>query len=170
VTDQYYKQFKLKSEFVFDIDPSLLQFNFWFKKLGSELMLVSDELWSKEPLLQIISKRFPIEVCALSKMNPNTIYDWHTDAERGVGINLKLSIESRSSTLFGQTIDDWNIGFTELDYQPQNFYLFNTSINHSVINFDKDRYLFTVQFSQTDKLVTYNEIYNWCHQEGLFDE
>jgi hypothetical protein len=170
VTDQYYKKFKIQSTSIATIAPSLVTANLWAKQYGLDIMVVSDEIWYNEPLLRIINQKFPIEIGFIIRIPPNTIYNWHIDGTRAAGINLKLSGDSVSHTMFGEKVDDWNDKFTELDYEFKNFYLFNTQTKHSVINFSSYRYLFTVQFSQTKDEISYQEIYNWCNSEGLFDE
>lgn len=170
MTDQYFKKFKLKSENLITIAPSLVKANIWARQYGLDIMAVSDEIWYKEPLLRTITQKFPIEVGFIVRIPKNTVYNWHTDGTRAASINLKLSTESRSHTFFGETVDDWNDTFTELEYEFKTFYLFNTQHKHSVVNFDSDRYLFTVQFGQNKDELTYQEIYNWCAEQGLFDE
>ena len=170
MTDQYYKKFKIKSENIALIAPSLVTTNLWANQYGLDIMSVSDEIWYKELLLRTITKKFPIQDAFIIRIPPNTVYNWHVDGTRAAGINLKLSGDSRSHTLFGTPIDDWNDEFKELDYEFKSFYLFNTQHRHSVINFDSYRYLFSVQFAQTKDELTYKEIYDWCLTEGLFDE
>lgn len=170
MTDQYYKKFNIKSEIITSIAPSLVTADLWAKQYGLDIMVVSDEIWYKEPLLRTITQRFPIEVAFIIRSLPNNIYNWHTDGTRAASINLKLSLESPSHTMFGEPLDDWNDKFVELDYEFKTFYLFNTQHRHSVINFNSYRYLFSVQFGQTKDEITYKEIYNWCVSEGLFDE
>jgi len=170
MTDQYYKKFKIKSESLVNIAPSLVTADIWAKHYGLDIMVVSDEIWCKEPLLRMITKKFPIDAGFIIRISPNTVYNWHTDGTRAAGINLKLSNESRSHTMFGETVDDWNDILTELKYEFNTFYLFNTQAKHSVINFDSYRYLFSVQFAQTKDQITYQDIYNWCNSEGLFYE
>ena len=170
MTDQYFKKFKTKSEHLISIAPSLVTANIWARHYGLDIMAVSDEIWYKEPLLRRITQRFPIEVGFIVRIPPNNSYNWHTDGTRAAGINLKLTAESRSHTLFAENVDEWNDSFTELDYEFKSFYLFNTQHRHCVLNFDSYRYLFTLQFVQTKDQITYKEIYDWCVSEGLFDE
>lgn len=170
MTDQFYKKFKQQSNHLLNIAPSLVKSDIWARQYGLDIMVVSDEIWMKEPLLQTINRKFPVEVGFIVKMPSFNVYNWHTDGTRAASINLKLSFESKSHTLFGTTSDDWNDNFIELEYKFKSFYLFNTQTKHTVINFDTTRYLFTVQFLQSKDTLSYKEIYEWCNQEGLFDE
>ena len=170
MNDQYYKKFNIKSEIITSVAPAMVTADVWEKHYGLDLMIVSDEIWYKERLLRIITQKFPISTAFIIRSLPNNAYNWHLDGTRAAGINLKLSLESRSHTLFGESLDDWNDKFVELEYEFKSFYLFNTQQRHSVINFDSYRYLFSVQFAQTKDEISYKEIYNWCLSEGLFDE
>lgn len=148
----------------------LAKSDIWFKHHGLTMCEVPDEVWLREPLLQTIHQKFPISGGAIIRITPNVVFNWHTDVTRAAGINLKVSGESRSHTLFGNPVDEWNDEFVELEYEFKTFYLFNTQHKHSVINFNDDRYLFSIQFAQTKDEITYKEIYDWCLSEGLFDE
>jgi hypothetical protein len=170
VTDQYFKKFKTQSTNIASIAPALVTVDLWAKQFGLDIMIVSDEIWYNEPLLRTITQKFPIEIGSIIRIPPNTVYNWHVDGTRAAGINLKLSGDGISHSLFGETVDEWNDTFTELKYDYKSFYLFNTQHKHSVINFDSYRYMFSVQFAQTKDQITYQEIYDWCKNEGLFDE
>lgn len=170
MTDQYFKKFKTTSKIISSLSESLSQIDTWESNYGLHTCIISDKIWRKEPLLDIIDKQFPIEFGFLIKIPPSTLYNWHVDGTRAAGINLKLTQDAHSYTLFGDTLDEWNDQFVQLDYQNDSFYLFNTQHKHCVINFDKYRYMFTIQLMQNKDHITYQEIYNWCNQQGLFDE
>jgi hypothetical protein len=123
-----------------------------------------DTTLSNEPVLQALDKQFKIAHFGILRMEPNNFYKWHVDGERGVSINMLLTCDSPSYCLFGDK-DYENITQTEfikLEYQPNTFYIFNTQWPHSVINFDKPRYLFTVMFEQTRESLRFADISEWA--------
>lgn len=170
MTDQYYKKFKITSTIISSLSESLIQNDVWERNYGLDTCIISDKIWCKEPLLATIDSRFPIDFGFLIKIPPNTSYNWHVDGTRAAGINLKLTAESLSHTLFGTPLDEWNDKFIELNYDNNSFYLLNTQQKHCVINFDKYRYMFSLQFVQNKDIITYQDIYNWCSLQELFDE
>lgn len=170
MTDQYFKKFKFESKVISLLAYNLIQIDTWQNNYGLETCIISDKIWSKEPLLTTIDNRFPIEFGFVIKIPPYTVYNWHLDGTRAAGINMKLHSDVVSHTLFGEPLDDWNDKFVELKYDDNSFYLLNTQQKHCVINFDKYRYMFSLQFVQNKDTITYQEIYNWCTEQGLFDE
>ncbi len=170
MTDQYYKKFKITSTIISSLSDSLIQNDVWERNYGLDTCIISDKIWCKEPLLATLDNRFPIDFGFLIRIPPNTVYNWHLDGVRAAGVNLKLTQDTHSHTLFGEPLDDWNDKFVELEYDNNNFYLLNTQHRHCVVNFDKYRYMFSVQFAQTKEHITYQEIYEWCSLKGLFDE
>ena len=46
----------------------------------------------------------------------------------------------------------------KFEYEKDTFYLFNTQMMHTVINFDSPRYLFTVEFKQDKSVLTFNNL------------
>lgn len=170
MTDHYFKKFKLKSENLIYRSPSLVVEEKFERILGQDVLFVPEEIWLQEPLLRHINNRFQIAVGFIIKTLPYDFYNWHTDTNRAAAINLKLSTESQSHTLFSVDIDECHESVVELNYEFKNFYLFNTQHKHSVLNLNRDRYLFSIEFKQSKDQITYKEIYDWCALEGLFDD
>lgn len=108
--------------------------------------------------LKEINKEFPLIRAGILRMMPNQMYHWHKDETRQVSINMLLTAHSSSNCLFGEPINRDNIVFTELKYNPNTLYLFNTQVLHTVINFEQPRFLLSTEF---DPSVTYEMIYNW---------
>jgi hypothetical protein len=50
--------------------------------------------------------------------------------------------------MFGLPRDQFGFYFSELKYNKNTFYLFNSQYLHQVINFSEPRYLFTIEFAQ----------------------
>ena len=112
----------------------------------------------KEPILEKLNSVYPIKIAGYLKMEPYMNYRWHKDTNRKVGINMLLTPNVHSYTLFGKQLPNWTdeqYKFIELKYQPYTFYLFNTTIEHTVFNFNETRWLFSVEF---DSDVTYEDI------------
>ena len=47
---------------------------------------------------------------------------------------------------------------TELNDKEFTYYIFNTKIPHTVFNFSEPRYLFSLEFLDEDKGLTYDEL------------
>jgi hypothetical protein len=119
---------------------------------------LSPEVYLKEPLLKKINDVFPIVIAGYLRMDPYMNYRWHKDTNRKVGINLLLTPNVHSYTLFGRQLPNWTdeqYKFIRLKYEPSEFYLFNTTVEHTVINFDETRWLFSVEFESD---ITYEDI------------
>jgi len=78
------------------------------------------------------------------RMDPYTVYNWHTDDKRKMSINMLLS-HGHSHCLF-TTKQGVNIPVTELPYEIGRYYILNTKMPHMVINLEKPRYMFSVEF------------------------
>ena len=139
-------------------------FNFDASVLGREE-------WLNNPALAQINQEFPIKQAGILKMDPHRGYDWHTDTERQLAINMVLptvqSTKHPSETLFsldqGQAMQ---YSFHRMSYQPGSLYLFNTQVPHTVINFALPRYLFSVEFLASD-YTTYQNVRDYCLSNGL---
>lgn len=90
-------------------------------------------------------------------MLPNTCYNWHIDTERSVGINMLLS-DVNSKCLFSENPNSVVSEFEELVYEPNTYYIFNTQKPHSVLNFEGDRYLFSVEFLGASKSIGFQNL------------
>lgn len=126
-----------------------------YKYYGWEAVPISLDLIKQEPILAKINKYYPIKLAGFLKMVPYTCYKWHTDALRKVGLNMLLTPNIRCSTIFGEKLFHEQYDIIELKYEPNEVYCFNTAIEHTVINFEEPRWLFSVEFSPN---VTYSDI------------
>jgi len=105
---------------------------------------VPEEILLKDPFLVNLFLKHPF-LAGIVQLSPYVCYDWHTDTRRGVGLNMILTPDIKSSCLFAEG-EGAQFKFQELCYKPDTYYLFNTQVRHTVINFDKPRYLFTLEF------------------------
>ena len=95
----------------------------------------------------------------LLRIPPNSIYDWHKDEYRLSAVNMLIK-HDHSHSLFAKSRDNYYINITELSYQPYTYYLFNNQQYHSVLNFNKPRYLFSLYF---DKELDYTSLKELLH-------
>ena len=92
------------------------------------------------------------------RMEPNTCYNWHVDTDRKVGLNMLLSDDGNSRCLFLDGEPGVVFNTRELKYEPDTYYAFNTQVPHMVLNTTKPRYLFSVEFLEKDRGLTFDEL------------
>lgn len=139
----------------------------WGPHLGWKATPLLLEEVLKEPILAQVHERFPIANAGVLTMPAHRSYLWHRDGDRGVSINMLISCDHPSFCLFGKAIDVNNVDFKEIKYQAETLYLFNTQWPHSVYNFEKDRYLFSIEFAQSKKELSYQQVLTWLKTQGL---
>jgi hypothetical protein len=161
-----FQKLNSKSIFISKNFNNLLNNAEWAFHFGFKNFSVPDFVWKLEPILNKIHNTFPIQNCVVLHIPPNTMYNWHNDSERGLSINMKLCNNTTSHTLFGSAIDEYSDAVIELKYDKDAFYLFNTQNKHCVINFDNDRYMFSVLFKNQE--LSYETVYNWCKENEMF--
>jgi len=135
---------------------------------------IPEKFYLQEPLLEKINSQFKIKVASVYISQKQTGYPFHTDGYRNVTINMLIS-SGISHSLF--KIEDWVFEnrlfvaeewhFEELVFKEKTFYLYNTDLPHGVINFEKDRYMFSIVFE--DNRLTYKELYDWCEKNDLLE-
>ena len=109
---------------------------------------ISSDLWKKDRILSKINNIFKIERCSLLTLDPKGILTYHTDGTRDVCLNLLLTPNIDSNCYF--TDDPYNSSIKiELVYEPETWYIFNTSNYHSVRNnSNQERFLLSVDFER----------------------
>lgn len=137
--------------------------------MGWSASPVPEEIYLQEPVLKEINSQFNIARAGILRMDSNRCYKWHVDFYRGVTINLLLTPEQHSHCYFGDAEDEYQeqFNFIELKYTKNDFYLFNTEVVHTVLNYDEPRYLFSVEFSKHKHELKYEEIREWATDKGL---
>jgi len=131
----------------------------WHRYYNFEAALLPSDIAAKERLfVWLADQGFEFHIGVL-KMPPNTCYKWHTDTDRPVGINLLLT-DNGSRCLFADSTEPVAFPFVELAYQPNKYYVFNTQVPHTVLNFSGVRYLLSVEFLGKDRGMTYAELCN----------
>lgn len=128
----------------------------WINVFGFDAIKVKKQIWIKESILKIVDEKFPIFDCGILRVNRNSTYNWHIDDERGVCINMLLSFDHLSRCLFSD-----NGKLVTLNYKKNKFYLFNNQKLHMVENFQKPRYLFSIEFVAKKDELAYDTVYDW---------
>lgn len=160
-------------EFIFDGDPKQDWGIHWYwdhKWLPPDIFLT-------DPFLFRLAKKVRFKIGIL-RSDPSYCYDWHTDICRNCTINLLVNPEVDSRCMFSKEkiiktrkaieenlyIDDHpfvdGFSFHELKYKKNKFYLFNTKVEHAMINYDKksQRYLASLEFQGEDAKLRYDEM------------
>lgn len=154
-----YKELKYTSKITF----KLLQLIYlseekdWVPYYNFMALKVPDEILDEEPLLVELAKKRKFHAGVL-RMDPNTCYNWHVDTDRQVGLNMLVLDDGQSKCIFADGKFGIVIPTKELKYKEFTYYVFNTQIPHTVYNFTEPRYLFSLEFLDEDKGLTYDEL------------
>ena len=119
----------------------------WFSHLGFDVMLLSNELIERIPVIREINAIAEVDRVVVLSMPAYSTYNWHTDDHRNATVNLLINNHDNSHCLFGEPLDENRSSFLELKYKPNTFYLFNTKRQHMVINRGERRYMMSLQFN-----------------------
>jgi hypothetical protein len=120
----------------------------WLPHFGFLATPLSRDWITSEPALRAVQQICPITQLGILQMPDHWVYHWHRDQNRQACINLLISSNHHSHTLFGRSVSDTSMHCLELRYEPGRFYLFNNQVPHSVINLDVNRYLFSLEFAE----------------------
>jgi hypothetical protein len=120
----------------------------WLPHFGFLATPLSRDWITSEPALRAVQQICPIAQLGILQMPDHWVYHWHRDQNRQACINLLISSNHHSHTLFGRSVSDTSMHCLELRYEPGRFYLFNNQVPHSVINLDVNRYLFSLEFAE----------------------
>ena len=123
----------------------------WFNYLGFEIQLINKSLIDRIPIIQSINKIIEIDRIVLLAMPEESTYNWHVDDHRNATLNLLINNHETSYCMFGRPIDYSKHETVLLKYKPLNFYLFNTQVEHMVVNHGPQRYMLSMQFSSPMK-------------------
>jgi hypothetical protein len=140
-----YYQVPTKSVIAKDLLEFALNNQSWQDYYNFKAVQVPTEIQAKDPFLVSLFQKH-LFVAGIVQLSPYVCYDWHIDTRRGVGVNMLLTPEIKSHCLF-TSAEGAQFSFEELVYEPDTYYLFNTQMRHTVINFYEPRYLFTIEFA-----------------------
>ena len=131
--------------------------NHWVQYYNFMATPVSNEILGLEPFLVHLAGKRKFQAGIL-RMNPNTCYNWHVDTDRKVGLNMLLSDDGNSRCMFLSGKPGFVFDVEELKYEPGSYYVFNTQIPHMVLNTTQPRYLFSLEFLEEDRGLTFDEL------------
>lgn len=118
-------------------------------------------IYLQDEFMKALNDAYPILYCGVVHMKPHSIYDWHVDSARTVAINMLLTAHDSSHSIFGKSREGMIVNTQELKYKPHTMYIFNTQIEHMVINWEENRYLFTIEFKDP---ISYDELVHWAKE------
>ena len=133
----------------------------WFTSNGFDILKVDNTIFKDSNLFPIIQKFNAVPL--IFKINPMTWYDWHTDSTRWCAINLLLT-GFNSHCFFGDRESRDIVNLTELNYEPNTYYLLNTQFKHAVLNFSSTRYVLSIGFNSP---ISYQIILKYCIDNNL---
>ena len=130
----------------------------WIDYFNFTACLVPHELVMKDYFYKWLYDRHPFKAGIL-KMENKTMYNWHTDTNRGVCVNMLIQTPNTSYTFFRHT-PDVSHSIYELQYFPGTRYLFNNQKEHMVVNYDGPRFVLTTEFLEDKNELTYTKLLN----------
>ena len=120
----------------------------WQEHFGFDCIEIDRSWIDKEPALKAVHSLHKIRQLGLLKVQAESMYDWHVDGYRQSCLNMLISENHNSFTLFGRQRNYINKDIVQLQYAPNTYYLFNNQMEHCVINLDGPRYLFSLYFEE----------------------
>ena len=129
----------------------------WIPYYNFMVIQVPDEILNKDPFLVALRKVRKFRAGIL-RTDANTCYNWHVDTDRHAAVNMLVLDDETSKCIFAPVGFDLVMPIVELKYKPSTYFAFNTQLPHTVINFSEPRYLFSLEFIDEDRGLTYNEL------------
>lgn len=129
----------------------------WIQYYNFVVSPVPNEMLGQDDFLVNLGYRRKFRAGVL-RMDPNTCYNWHTDTDRRVGINMLLSDDGGSRCLFLDGVPGVVFKTKELKYEADTYYVFNTQVPHMVLNTTEPRYMFSLEFLDEDRGLTFDEL------------
>jgi len=141
----------------------------WQEYYGQFAKKLPDKFKEVDPFLKWLNEKHPFTMI-LAYMKPQSIYNWHVGNIRDVVVNLLLSksldhgdshcifVRNYQQLLTRPPGINLCMNFEELKYEPQTYYLFNSSVWHTVWNIDKPRYLINIDFIEKKDTLSYEKL------------
>jgi len=149
MADPYFKELTLQPDLLLDEINSIdKEKQIWSDHFGFHAIELDPNLIQADAALKLVHQVQPIARIGLLMIRPLNFYKWHTDGFRQCCLNMLISQDHSSHTLFGKQFDYQNMSIVELKYKPKTLYLFNNQEQHCVINFNGPRYLFSLYFCE----------------------
>jgi len=139
----------------------------WSEHFGFNAIELPMGLIAEDSALRAVHAVQPVARLGLLMVQASTFYKWHKDVFRQCCLNMLISEDHHSHTLFGEDLHNQNMKITELKYIPNTLYLFNNQAEHCVVNLDGPRYLFSLYFQQE---TPYEIVKNKLAIAGLIQE
>jgi hypothetical protein len=130
--------------------------DYWMSYYNFDATQVPAQLLNRDGFLVSLAQQRKFHAGIL-RMPPNTTYNWHVDSDRKVGLNMLLQ-DGQSHCLFATEDFGVRCVVEELQYQPNSYYVFNTQVPHMVLNLEQPRYLFSLEFLDEDRGLTFDEL------------
>lgn len=128
----------------------------WMPYYNFMAILVPWHILDQDPLFVALAKKRKFQAGIL-RMDPNTCYNWHVDTDRNVSLNMLILDDGNSKCIFSPKYE-LVTPISELKYKESTYYILNTQVPHIVFNFSEPRYLFSLEFLEEDKGLTYDEL------------
>jgi len=123
------------------------------------------EIYSKDNLFEKLSNIIFSDSYYIFKMPAQTYYSLHIDTTRYSAFNLLLNDFSNSVSFFmNKPFKHSQCGITELVYEQDYLYLFNTKNAHAVLNQGDDRFVLSIQGNRS-----YEEALKFIKENKLTD-
>lgn len=161
VFEKKYPYYEVKQKSTLDAGLSMLALKIddWVDYYNFEAIKLPTEIATENcTFLDKLNEAHPFH-CGIIKMKPNTFYDWHVDTNRGVSINMQLGV-ANSFCVFedGERLNEMVGRFTSLEYHINTYFVFNNQVPHTVYNFDRIRYLFSLEFEEDKTKLTFDQL------------
>ena len=124
---------------------------------------IPNEILFRDNFYKLLHDRHSYKAGVL-KMENRTMYNWHTDSNRGVCVNSMIATPNTSYTFFRDHADVQHT-VTELQYYPGTRFLFNNQKEHMVLNYDGIRMMLTIEFLEDKNELTYLDLLNEIKSE-----
>jgi hypothetical protein len=131
--------------------------DYWSSYYNFEASQVPAQLLNRDGFLVALAQKRKFHAGIL-RMQPNSCYNWHVDTDRKVGLNMLIQ-DGKSHCLFMVEDNGLRCRVEELKYQPDSYYVFNTQVPHMVLNIEQPRYLFSLEFLDEDRGLTFDELF-----------
>lgn len=130
---------------------------FWVNYYNFKALLIPVTILASDPLFEVLATKYKFHAGVL-RMDPYTCYNWHTDTNRQVTINMHLKDNGDSQCIFLDGEPRVTSKFKELKYEPNTYYIFNTTIPHMVVNNSGYRYILSIEFLGESSCLTFEQL------------
>jgi len=121
---------------------------------------VPGDILDQDPFLLWLRSHVPF-TGGMLRMAPWTNYGWHTDYQRGCSLNLLMTEPEDSCCLFRHSPSGQihqMLPIVPVAYTQTHYMCLNTQIEHSVFNWHKERFIFTLHFERALAEFTYKDL------------